>query len=203
MVNNAGYGHFGMIEELSEAGRSRSDRDQPVRRAVGHPGRAARSCASAGRGHFLQVSSIGGISAFAGIGMYHASKWALEGISQALAQEVVGLRDPRDPDRARRLLHRLGRPVGAPRRRRWTPTPPVREAGQQRRAGNTPGDPAGIRRGGAADRRRRAAAVATASSARAPLQIAERDYASRASTPGASGSRWPSWRRARPPRRAD
>jgi NAD(P)-dependent dehydrogenase (short-subunit alcohol dehydrogenase family) len=34
------------------------------------------------------VSSIGGISAFPGIGMYHASKWALEGISQSLAQEV-------------------------------------------------------------------------------------------------------------------
>jgi NAD(P)-dependent dehydrogenase (short-subunit alcohol dehydrogenase family) len=43
-----------------------------------------------GSGHFLQVSSIGGISAFPGIGMYHASKWALEGISQALAQEVKG-----------------------------------------------------------------------------------------------------------------
>jgi len=43
-----------------------------------------------GSGHFLQVSSIGGITAFPGIGMYHASKWALEGISQALAQEVEG-----------------------------------------------------------------------------------------------------------------
>jgi NAD(P)-dependent dehydrogenase (short-subunit alcohol dehydrogenase family) len=35
------------------------------------------------------VSSIGGVSAFPNIGMYHASKWALEGISQALAQEVA------------------------------------------------------------------------------------------------------------------
>jgi NAD(P)-dependent dehydrogenase (short-subunit alcohol dehydrogenase family) len=43
-----------------------------------------------GGGHILQVSSIGGISAFPGIGMYHASKWALEGLSQALAQEVAG-----------------------------------------------------------------------------------------------------------------
>jgi NAD(P)-dependent dehydrogenase (short-subunit alcohol dehydrogenase family) len=40
-------------------------------------------------GHVLQVSSIGGISAFAGIGAYHASKWALEGFTQALAQEVA------------------------------------------------------------------------------------------------------------------
>jgi NAD(P)-dependent dehydrogenase (short-subunit alcohol dehydrogenase family) len=41
-----------------------------------------------GSGHILQVSSIGGISAFATLGAYHASKWALEGFSQALAAEV-------------------------------------------------------------------------------------------------------------------
>jgi NAD(P)-dependent dehydrogenase (short-subunit alcohol dehydrogenase family) len=43
-----------------------------------------------GSGHILQVSSIGGITAFPLVGMYHASKWALEGLSQALAQEVAG-----------------------------------------------------------------------------------------------------------------
>ena len=43
-----------------------------------------------GSGHILQVSSIGGISAFPLVGAYHASKWALEGFSQALAQEVAG-----------------------------------------------------------------------------------------------------------------
>jgi NAD(P)-dependent dehydrogenase (short-subunit alcohol dehydrogenase family) len=43
-----------------------------------------------GSGHILQVSSIGGISAFPIVGAYHASKWALEGFSQALAQEVEG-----------------------------------------------------------------------------------------------------------------
>ena len=43
-----------------------------------------------GSGHILQVSSIGGISAFPNVGAYHASKWALEGISQSLAQEVAG-----------------------------------------------------------------------------------------------------------------
>lgn len=40
-------------------------------------------------GHIVQVSSIGGIVAFPNLGMYHASKWALEGFSQALAQEVA------------------------------------------------------------------------------------------------------------------
>lgn len=43
-----------------------------------------------GSGHVIQVSSIGGISAFPTVGAYHASKWALEGISQSLSQEVAG-----------------------------------------------------------------------------------------------------------------
>jgi NAD(P)-dependent dehydrogenase (short-subunit alcohol dehydrogenase family) len=43
-----------------------------------------------GSGHILQVSSIGGVSAFRNTGAYHASKWALEGFSQSLAQEVAG-----------------------------------------------------------------------------------------------------------------
>ena len=41
-----------------------------------------------GSGHIIQVSSIGGITAFPNVGIYHASKWALEGFCQALAQEV-------------------------------------------------------------------------------------------------------------------
>jgi NAD(P)-dependent dehydrogenase (short-subunit alcohol dehydrogenase family) len=43
-----------------------------------------------GSGHIIQVSSLGGITAFPAIGAYHASKWALEGLSQSLAQEVAG-----------------------------------------------------------------------------------------------------------------
>jgi NAD(P)-dependent dehydrogenase (short-subunit alcohol dehydrogenase family) len=42
-----------------------------------------------GSGHIIQVSSIGGITAFQNVGIYHASKWALEGFSQALSQEVA------------------------------------------------------------------------------------------------------------------
>ena len=40
VVNNAGYGLFGEIEEVSEAAGPRADRDEPVRRAVGHAGGA-------------------------------------------------------------------------------------------------------------------------------------------------------------------
>jgi NAD(P)-dependent dehydrogenase (short-subunit alcohol dehydrogenase family) len=88
VVNNAGYGQFGMVEELSE----QEARDQIETNLFGAlwVTQAALPYLRAQRsGHIIQVSSIGGISAFAGIGMYHASKWALEGISQSLALEVA------------------------------------------------------------------------------------------------------------------
>jgi NADP-dependent 3-hydroxy acid dehydrogenase YdfG len=41
-------------------------------------------------GHILQVSSIGGVAAFPIISVYHASKWAMEGLCESLSQEVKG-----------------------------------------------------------------------------------------------------------------
>jgi NAD(P)-dependent dehydrogenase (short-subunit alcohol dehydrogenase family) len=87
IVNNAGYGQFGMVEELSEA-EARDQIETNVFGALWVTQAALPFLRAQSSGHFLQVSSIGGISAFPGIGMYHASKWALEGFSQALAQEV-------------------------------------------------------------------------------------------------------------------
>jgi NAD(P)-dependent dehydrogenase (short-subunit alcohol dehydrogenase family) len=89
VVNNAGYGQFGMVEELSEA-EARAQIETNLFGALWVTQAALPYLREQGSGHFLQVSSIGGISAFAGIGMYHASKWALEGISQSLALEVAG-----------------------------------------------------------------------------------------------------------------
>jgi NAD(P)-dependent dehydrogenase (short-subunit alcohol dehydrogenase family) len=89
VVNNAGYGQFGMVEELSEAD-AREQIETNLFGALWVTQAALPFLREQGSGHFLQVSSIGGISAFPGIGMYHASKWALEGISQSLAQEVAG-----------------------------------------------------------------------------------------------------------------
>src|ERR1700678_4152046 len=86
VVNNAGYGHFGMIEELSEQ-EIRDQLETNVFGALWVTQAALPFLRAQGSGHFLQVSSIGGISAFPGIGAYHASKWALEGLSQSLAQE--------------------------------------------------------------------------------------------------------------------
>jgi NAD(P)-dependent dehydrogenase (short-subunit alcohol dehydrogenase family) len=89
VVNNAGYGQFGMVEELSEQ-EARDQIETNLFGALWVTQAALPYLREQGSGHFLQVSSIGGISAFPGIGMYHASKWGLEGISQALAQEVKG-----------------------------------------------------------------------------------------------------------------
>jgi NAD(P)-dependent dehydrogenase (short-subunit alcohol dehydrogenase family) len=89
VINNAGYGLFGTIEETSE----QEARDQmeanvfgllwvtqaalPVMRAQGH-------------GHIIQVSSVLGIVTLPTLGVYNASKFAVEGLSETLATEVKG-----------------------------------------------------------------------------------------------------------------
>jgi NAD(P)-dependent dehydrogenase (short-subunit alcohol dehydrogenase family) len=88
VVNNAGYGHFGMVEELSEAD-ARNQLETNLFGALWVTQAALPILRAQGSGHIIQVSSIGGISAFPMVGIYHASKWGLEGFSQALAQEVA------------------------------------------------------------------------------------------------------------------
>jgi NAD(P)-dependent dehydrogenase (short-subunit alcohol dehydrogenase family) len=89
VVNNAGFGQFGMVEEVTEA-EARRQMDTNffgalwVTQAVLPILRKQRS------GHILQVSSIGGEQAFPELGLYHASKWALEGLTQSLRDEVGG-----------------------------------------------------------------------------------------------------------------
>jgi NAD(P)-dependent dehydrogenase (short-subunit alcohol dehydrogenase family) len=87
VVNNAGYGQFGFIEELSEQ-EARDQIETNVFGALWITQAALPYLRAQRSGHILQVSSIGGITAFQNVGIYHASKWALEGFSQALAQEV-------------------------------------------------------------------------------------------------------------------
>lgn len=87
VVNNAGYGQYGFVEELSEA-EARRQMDTNffgplwITQAALPYLRAQRS------GHIIEVSSIGGVTAFPNLGAYHASKWALEGMTQSLAREV-------------------------------------------------------------------------------------------------------------------
>lgn len=88
VVNNAGYGLFGMVEEITEA-QARAQIETNlfgslwVTQAVLPIMREQRS------GHILQVSSLGGIAAFPTLSLYNASKWGLEAMSDALAQEVA------------------------------------------------------------------------------------------------------------------
>ena len=89
IVNNAGYGQFGMVEETSEA-EIRAQLETNLLGALWVTQAALPYLREQGHGHILQVSSIGGISAFMNTGAYHASKWALEGLSQSLVAEVAG-----------------------------------------------------------------------------------------------------------------
>ena len=89
LVNNAGYGLFGAIEETTE----KEARDQmetnffgllwlsqavlPVMRGQGH-------------GHIIQLSSVLGLISRPVLGLYAASKFAVEGLSESLAAEVKG-----------------------------------------------------------------------------------------------------------------
>ena len=88
VVNNAGYGHFGFVEELTEQ-EARAQIETNVFGALWITQAALPYLRAQRSGHIIQVSSIGGITAFPNVGIYHASKWALEGFSQSLAQEVA------------------------------------------------------------------------------------------------------------------
>jgi NAD(P)-dependent dehydrogenase (short-subunit alcohol dehydrogenase family) len=185
VVNNAGYGHFGFIEELSEQ-EARDQIETNVFGALWVTQAALPYLRAQRSGHIIQVSSIGGITAFQNVGIYHASKWALEGFSQALAQEVapfgihVTLIEPGgfDTDWA------------GPSSKRSTPLPDykeVHEEADRARAARVskPGDPTAS-----------AAAILKVVDAQSPplrvffgevpLQLAKADYESRLAT-------WEEW----------
>jgi NAD(P)-dependent dehydrogenase (short-subunit alcohol dehydrogenase family) len=89
VINNAGYGLFGTVEEITE----RQLRDQLETNLFGvlHVTQAVLPILRAqGSGHIIQISTIGGVLAFPNLGGYHASKWALEGLTESLRQEVAG-----------------------------------------------------------------------------------------------------------------
>jgi NAD(P)-dependent dehydrogenase (short-subunit alcohol dehydrogenase family) len=89
VVNNAGYGFLGAVEEVSDAEARKMFDVQifgvwNVLRAVLPAMRARRG------GRIINISSILGMTAFPGWGLYCAGKYALEGLTEALAAEVSG-----------------------------------------------------------------------------------------------------------------
>jgi NAD(P)-dependent dehydrogenase (short-subunit alcohol dehydrogenase family) len=139
VVNNAGYGLFGAIEEVSPE-QARDQIETNVFGALWVTQAALPIMREQRSGHIIQVSSIGGVTAFAGIGLYHASKWALEGFSQSLSLEVadfgihVTLVEPQG------FSTDWGGPSSI-RAEEMAAYDPMREAQAKRRGGNKPGDP--------------------------------------------------------------
>jgi NAD(P)-dependent dehydrogenase (short-subunit alcohol dehydrogenase family) len=90
LVNNAGYGLVGAVEEASlDEVRAQFETNVigplAMLKAVLPAMRARRG------GRIINITSVSGLAVWAGTGVYCASKWALEGLTQTLAAEVAEL----------------------------------------------------------------------------------------------------------------
>jgi NAD(P)-dependent dehydrogenase (short-subunit alcohol dehydrogenase family) len=88
LVNNAGYGTIGAIEEFSME-EIRQQMETNFFGAVAVTKHVLPLLRKNGSGNIVQISSASGFRAMAGFGVYNASKFAFEGFSEALAQEVA------------------------------------------------------------------------------------------------------------------
>ncbi len=88
VVNNAGYAQIGAVEELSEQ-ELRDQMETNLFGAVWVVQAALPYLREQGSGHIVQLSSAAGLIATPLGGAYNASKWALEGLNEALAGEVA------------------------------------------------------------------------------------------------------------------
>jgi NAD(P)-dependent dehydrogenase (short-subunit alcohol dehydrogenase family) len=90
VVNNAGYALIGALEEVEES-EVRAIMDTNLFGALWVAQAALPILRQQGEGHILSVSSQAGLIGEPTLGMYNASKWALEGMMDALASEVEHL----------------------------------------------------------------------------------------------------------------
>ncbi|MBN9685487.1 MULTISPECIES: oxidoreductase [unclassified Corallococcus] len=144
LVNNAGYGHEGTLEE-SPLEDLRRQFDVNVFGAVAMIKAVLPEMRQRRSGHIVNVTSMGGFITLPGISYYCGSKFALEGISEALAQEVkdFGVRVTAiapgsfRTDWAGRSMVRSGRSIAD----YDALFDPIRQARQQK-SGRQAGDPA-------------------------------------------------------------
>lgn len=87
VINNAGYGVFGAVEEANEA-EIRQQFETNVFGSLWINQASIPVLRKQGSGHIIQVSSILGIATVPLLGIYNASKWAIEGIIESMAQEI-------------------------------------------------------------------------------------------------------------------
>jgi NAD(P)-dependent dehydrogenase (short-subunit alcohol dehydrogenase family) len=144
LVNNAGYGYLAAVEEGEEPEiRAMFETNffglaALIRRVL--PGMRAR-----GRGHIINISSVGGLLGNPSAGYYNATKFAVEGLSEALAKEVepLGIHvtvvepGPFRTDWAGRSLKQVRNPIDA-----YAKTSGARRAQISGYSGRQAGDPA-------------------------------------------------------------
>lgn len=90
LVNSAGYGHEGILEE-SPLAEMRRQFEVNLFGAVAMIQAVLPYMRRRRRGHILNITSMGGYITMPGIAYYCGSKFALEGVSEALGKEVAGL----------------------------------------------------------------------------------------------------------------
>jgi NAD(P)-dependent dehydrogenase (short-subunit alcohol dehydrogenase family) len=144
LINNAGYGHEGTLEE-SSMDELRQQFEVNVFGAVAMTKAVLPYMRSRREGRILNITSMGGLMTMPGLSYYHGSKFALEGISSSLAKEVRSLGiyvTAVEPgmfrtDWAGRSMVRSERTIGD----YDAIFDPIREA-RKSRSGQQPGDPA-------------------------------------------------------------
>ncbi|MBN1092274.1 SDR family NAD(P)-dependent oxidoreductase [Blastococcus sp. TML/M2B] len=87
LVNNAGYGLVGAVEEVAEE-EARQIIDTDLLGALWLTQAALPVMRAQGAGHIVQISTVGAVGTMPTLGLYNAAKWGLEGFSEALAAEV-------------------------------------------------------------------------------------------------------------------
>jgi NAD(P)-dependent dehydrogenase (short-subunit alcohol dehydrogenase family) len=90
VVNNAGFGLLGAVEEVEES-QARQVFETNFFGLLRVVQSALPRLRAQGSGHIINISSIGGFAGFPGYGLYSASKFAVEGLSEALAAELQPL----------------------------------------------------------------------------------------------------------------
>ncbi len=89
VLNNAGYGLAGGVEEVGEQ-QAREQLDVNFFGVLWVTQAVLPVMRRQGSGHLLQMSSIAGLTTYPNLGLYCASKWAVEALSETLAREVAG-----------------------------------------------------------------------------------------------------------------
>ena len=143
LVNNAGYGYSAAVEEGEEA-EVRAMFETNFYGPVGMMQSVLPGMRKRERGHIVNISSVAGLVGNPASGFYNATKFALEGVSEAMAKEVepLGIRvtliepGPFRTDFQGRSIHVVRNPIDA-----YAKTAGARRAQLQASSGKQPGDP--------------------------------------------------------------